>query len=78
MASAGVLHPQVNVDLDAVKDKIIRGKYRPDANDQPEPLQTVDAITSRISEVWSDPPPHGHLHVSVTLPEADGPSTSSE
>jgi hypothetical protein len=34
MAFAGLLHPQVNVDFDAVKDKILRREYRPDANDQ--------------------------------------------
>jgi hypothetical protein len=39
MASAGLRHPQVDVDLDAVKDKIMRGEYRPDANDQTQPLQ---------------------------------------
>jgi hypothetical protein len=78
MACCGLLHPQVNVDLDAVEDKIKCGKYRPDASDQPQPLQTVDAIVSRISEVWSEPPPHGHLHVLIDLPEADSPTTSSK
>jgi hypothetical protein len=75
MASAGLLHPQVNVDFNAVEDQIMRGEYRPDANDQP--LQTLKAIISRISEVWPKPPPHDHLHVFVGLPvEVDNPTDS--
>lgn len=80
MASAGLLHPQVNVDLDAVEDEIImRGEYRPDANDQSQPLHTVKGRTSLISEVWPEPPPHGHLHVFVGRPGVvDSPTSSSE
>jgi hypothetical protein len=47
----------------------MRGEYQPDANDQPQPLKTVKAITSRISEIWPELPPHGHLHVFVSEPD---------
>jgi hypothetical protein len=70
MAPVGLLHPQVDVDFDAVKTRISCGEYRPDINDLS--LQTVDAITSRISEVWPEPPPDRHLHVFVSLPGEAG------
>jgi hypothetical protein len=69
MAFAGLLHPQVNVDFDAVKDKILRREYRPDANDQTQSLHTAEAICSQIFEVWPEPPPHNYLQVSITLPD---------
>jgi hypothetical protein len=54
-------------------------KYRPDANDQPQSLHSVKAVTSRIFEVWPEPPPGGHLHVFITLPDEDErPTISSE
>ncbi|KAF8498612.1 hypothetical protein F5888DRAFT_1633856 [Russula emetica] len=59
---------KVNVDFDAVRDKIMRREYRPDANDQSQPLQTVKTIISPICEVWPEPPPHGHVHVFAGLP----------
>ena len=68
MSPPGLLHPQVNVDFDAVEDKIVRREYRPDANDHPQPLRMVKAITSRIFEVWPEPPPDDHLQVFVDLP----------
>ena len=68
------LHPQVDVALNAaVWDKISWGEYRPNANDQPEPLEYYDNIISPISEVWPNPP-HGHLHVFVALPGGMGGS----
>jgi hypothetical protein len=82
VASAGLLHLQVDVDFEAVEDKISHCKYQPDANDQPQSLHTVKAIISQLSEVWPEPPPDGHLHVFITLPdlpdEDDTPEVSSE
>jgi hypothetical protein len=70
---------QVNINFDAVEDKIMRGEYRPDANDQFQPLHTVKGMTSLISQVWPEPPPHGHLHVLVGRPDVDmHPSISGE
>jgi hypothetical protein len=57
MAFAGLLHPQVNVDFDAVNDKILRREYRPDANYQTQSLHTVKATISQLFEVWPEPPP---------------------
>jgi hypothetical protein len=59
----------------AVQDKIKRGEYRPNANDQPQPLRTVKIITSPISDVWPEPPPHGHLHIFVSVPGGVGSPT---
>lgn len=54
---------KVNIDLDVVEDKMKHGKYRPDdANDRPE---TLESPISLISEVWSELPPLGCLHVFV-------------
>jgi hypothetical protein len=64
----GLLHSQVNVNFDAVEDKIVRREYRPDANDQPQSLNTLKVIISQISEVWPEPPSHDHLHVFVDQP----------
>ncbi|KAF8490351.1 hypothetical protein F5888DRAFT_1129431 [Russula emetica] len=66
---------KVDIDLDAVENKMMRGEYRPDANDQPQPLRTVKTTISSISEVWPEPPPHGHLHVFVGLPGGAGSPT---
>ena len=74
MASAGLLHPQVHVDMDAVENRISNGGYQPDANDQPQPLQTVLIITSPLSDVWPEPPPDRHLHIFVRLPHRAGES----
>jgi hypothetical protein len=67
------LHPQVNVDFDAVEDKILRREYRPDADsDQSQSLNTpVEGTVSQLFEVWPEPPPQGHLHIFITLPEVD-------
>ena len=72
MASAGLLHLQVN-DI-AVEDKMMWGEYRPNANDQS--LLTLKAIISRLSEVWPEPPSQDHLHVFIDLPD-DKPNISS-
>lgn len=72
MASAGLSHTQVDVDIDAVGDQIRRGEYQPDATDQPQLLQTMKTIVSPISEVWPEPPPKLHLHVFIRLPDVAG------
>jgi len=54
MAPAGSLHPQIDVDLNAVQGKILCGEYRPDANDQPEPLLELKTNNfSNFSQVTS-------------------------
>jgi hypothetical protein len=53
MASGGLLYPQVNADLDAVEDKMMGGKYRPDDPNE------LESPISRISEVWPELPLHG-------------------
>ncbi|KAI0285852.1 hypothetical protein BGY98DRAFT_1173292 [Russula aff. rugulosa BPL654] len=60
---------KVNVDYNAVNDKIMRREYRPDANDQPQSLHTAEAICSQIFEVWPEPPPHNYRQVFITLPD---------
>lgn len=72
MASAGLLHMQVDVDINAVEDKIRSSEYQPDANDQPRLLQTMKTMTSPISEVWPEPPPNSHLHIFIRLPDVAG------
>ena len=72
MAAAGLLHFQVNTDFDMVEDKMMHGRYLLAVNNQPQPLQSVSAITSRISEVWPEPPPDRHIHVFVSKPVATG------
>ncbi len=65
-----MLHPQVNVDLDAVEDKITHDiVYRHDSNDQPQPLQCE---FTPISEEWPEPPPDHHLHVFISRPSKWG------
>jgi hypothetical protein len=61
--------PQVNKDFNTVEERLIRGAYLPDANDKE--LETPTILTSPISEVWSEPPPHV-LHVFVGLPDGVG------
>jgi len=65
MASAGSLHPQVDVDLIAVQDEILCGEYRPALNDQE--LDPMDFI----SDIWERPPDRD-LHVFVSLPGGVG------
>jgi hypothetical protein len=63
MASAGLLHPQVDEDLNAV-DQFIRAdqcQFRVDTNS--EPLRNVHTI----SDVWGQMPPKGRLHVYVSV-----------
>jgi hypothetical protein len=52
-----------------VEDKMMRGEYRPDANDRP--LLTWEGVTSLIYEVWPEPTPHNHIHVFVCLPDEE-------
>jgi hypothetical protein len=56
------------------------GEYRPDAKDQLQPLHTPKGVSSTLSEVWPESPPHGHLHVFVSrlLIKVDHSITSSE
>jgi hypothetical protein len=46
--------------------KIVAGDYQLDPNDQQQ-LWT----TEKISYVWSEPPPDGHLHIFVRLPRSN-------
>jgi hypothetical protein len=60
---------QVDVDLKAIREHIISGQYRPDLNDQS--LYEEDTI----SDVWSEKPLRGRLHVFVSLPGGKGSPT---
>ena len=62
MASAGSLHPQVDVNHDEVWDKVEAGEYQPGSNGK------VLDETSRIFKEWPRPPPDGHFHIFVELP----------
>jgi hypothetical protein len=66
MASAGLLHPQVDVNYnEEMGRKIKAGQYRPTPNDQVlDPMEI-------ISDVWPAGPPHRHLHVFVSLPRGE-------
>ena len=66
MASAGLLHPQIDVNPREIKDLI---RYRPSDNDQ-----SLDAMET-ISDVWPAQPPNKHLHVFVSLPSGMGSPT---
>src|SRR5712671_5393802 len=68
MASAGLLHPQIDVNLEEVEDSITEGQYRPNVNN---PL----LARKRISDVWPAQPPDDHLHVFVSLPSGMGSPT---
>ncbi len=62
MASAGSLHPQVDVNYnEETRKKIKAGEYRPAPNDQK--LKPMDII----SDIW-ERPPDKHLHVFISLP----------
>jgi hypothetical protein len=66
MASAGLLHPQVDVNYDEeMREKIKADQYRPAPNDR-----VLDAMEI-ISQVWPARPPHGHLHVFALLPRGE-------
>jgi hypothetical protein len=69
MAPVDLLHPQVNADFDAVEDTIMRPGYRPNPNDQPQPLQLVKSVIPSIYEVWPELSPHDHLHVFAGRPQ---------
>jgi hypothetical protein len=64
-----LMTPQINRDIDTMEDRIIRGVYLPDSNNKR--LNTMKILTSPISEVWPEPPPHS-LHVFVGLPDGVG------
>jgi hypothetical protein len=61
MASIGLLHPQVDVDLDSVMGAIFCGQYQPDVKDELLPPHR------EISNVWSKQPPRQNLHVFITM-----------
>jgi hypothetical protein len=70
MASADLRYPQVNVDYRAVADMIADREYQPDTNDR-QSLQRK--ILSKLSDVWPEPPPDGHIHVFISLRPVDSP-----
>ena len=62
MALSGLLHPQVDADLDDVSKELeSNGQYRPVADARR--LRPHE----RISDVWSERPRSDHLHVFVRL-----------
>ena len=65
MASAGLLHLQIDVDPrdQGIKKLIHGGQYRPISNNG----QSLDPMET-ISDVWPGQPPNRHLHVFVSLP----------
>ena len=68
MASAGLLHPQIDANFEEVEKDITEGQYRPNVNN---PL----LARKRISDVWPAQPPDDHLHVFVSLPRVvDNPA----
>jgi hypothetical protein len=69
MAPAGSLHPQVDVNLDEIRENVDAGEYRPTPNDQ---VMKADHL---LSTEWPEPPLNGHLHIFVTLPGAEGSPT---
>jgi len=61
MASAGLLHPQVDEDLIAIDEAIRAGQRQLNTNDQP--LRNIQII----SDVWQQSPPKGRLHAYVRV-----------
>jgi hypothetical protein len=60
MASACLLHPQVNVNYSEVQERIHAGQYRPGTNDQ------VLSPMKFISDIW-ERPRDDDLHVFVSI-----------
>jgi len=71
MASAGLLHLQIDVDPrdQGIKKLIHGGQYWPISNNG----QSLDPIET-ISDVWPGQPPNRHLHVFISLPGVVGSS----
>ena len=68
MASAGLRHPQVDVDLDVVIGQIEHtGQYQLDASDQSK-LRPHKKIFAE----WPEQPPDNHLQIFVRLPSGLG------
>jgi hypothetical protein len=60
MASAGLIHPQVDADLKAISKAIRDNQFQASQLDTSgEPLSNI----YKISEVWGGLPPEGRLHV---------------
>ena len=55
---------QVDIESHAVRD----GGYHLEVGDLLQPLQTLEAVTSKISDIWPEPPLGHFLHVFVRLP----------
>jgi hypothetical protein len=67
MASAGSLHPQVNVDLATVYGELgDTQQYKLDVNDQRHQRRLWP--DEKIFTVWPEPPPDGYLHLFVSNP----------
>jgi hypothetical protein len=66
--ACGLLHPQVDVDINEETQKRIKaGQYRPAPNNQ-----VLSAM--KISDIWERPPDR-HVHVFVGLPSEVGSPT---
>jgi hypothetical protein len=70
MASAGLRHPQVDVDLGEVERKLDESEYQLDANDQ----RGLWA-NKTISQVWPESPHNEQLRVFVRLSSGMGSPT---
>ena len=70
MASAGLLHPQIDVDPrdPGIKDLIRNGQYQ--LSDDGQPLDPM----AKLSNTWPGQPHDDRLHVFVSLPAADSPT----
>ncbi len=69
MAPAGLLHLQVDVNIQTIEELIETRQYPGPSNGQL--LRKVDPI----SDVWPSQPPKTHLNVYVRLPDGVGGST---
>ncbi len=70
MASACLLHPQVDEDMDDVEEKTFDGQqYHPNSGSRR--LREFEII----GDIWPEKPPHNRLHVIVHLPAGIGSLT---
>jgi hypothetical protein len=67
--NVGLSHPQVDANYSEVKEEIKNGRYRPSPDGRE--LDTMETI----SDLWPEAPPHGYVHIFVTLPSVQGSPT---
>ena len=66
MASAGSLHPYVDVKIDEAVGHVKAGQYRPNLNNQ-----VLNGV-SQISKEWPDPLPVKRVQVFISVPDKLG------